>query len=154
MRQNQRVVGTKVTVVTGASLPPVGGGVDHGVAASLAVVGLAEVLDPGSHVGRTEAVAGRAGWVVLQVQHSREGLAIIGPAATVGEEVLGLAGSGAGGGLRKVVTTSDETGRGCPLVVAGEGLINVAGALSGLVSGLIWGCSLDERGALKQLSSP
>jgi len=67
LSQHQGVVGTEGSAAAGAGVPPVSGGVDHGVATSLAVVGLAEVLDPGNHVGWAQSVAGRTGWVILNI---------------------------------------------------------------------------------------
>ena len=45
----QWVGGTKPGVVTGASIPPVGGGVDHRVAANAGMVGAGEFADPVNH---------------------------------------------------------------------------------------------------------
>lgn len=117
----------KVPVVTGALGPPAGGGVDHGVATRGSLVCLAEFLDPGGHGGRGEAVA--AG---LEIEHARQGLAIAGPAAAVGDEVLGLGLAGAGAGLGEVVSAADELGLGGAGVVGAEDGIGVGGALGGL----------------------
>jgi len=42
-------VRAKPGVVTGASLPPIGGGVDHWVATNTSVVGVREIADPANH---------------------------------------------------------------------------------------------------------
>lgn len=118
----------KVPVVTGALGPPASGGVDHGVATLGSLVGLAEFLDPGGHGGRGEAVA--AG---LEIEHARQGLAIVGPAAAVGDEVLCLGLAGAGAGLGEVVSAADEFGLGGAGVVGAEDGVGVGGALGGLL---------------------
>lgn len=51
----------------------------------------------------------------------------------MGQEVLGLGGTGARVREGKVVAATDETGIGCALVVAGEGAVDVGCTLGGLV---------------------
>lgn len=82
--QHQRVLATEVAAIASASAPPVGGGIDHGIPASLAFVGLTKVTDPGHHVGGAQPIAGGTGRVVLDVQHTRQGNTIVGPATAVG----------------------------------------------------------------------
>lgn len=136
--KDKRVL-SKVPVVSGALGPPASGGVDHGVATRGSLVGLAELLDPGGHGGRGEAVA--AG---LEVEHTRQGLAIAGPAAAVGNEVLGLGLAGAGAWLGEVVSAADELGiRGAGVVFA-EGRVGVGGALGGLLL-LVWSWLQDGK---------
>ena len=48
----QRTGGTKSCIVTGASLPPISGGVDDRVTANTRVVSVGEIADPGDHRGR------------------------------------------------------------------------------------------------------
>jgi len=45
----QRISRTESGAVTGASLPPIGGGVDDRVAANAGVVGVGEIVDPANH---------------------------------------------------------------------------------------------------------
>jgi hypothetical protein len=69
--EDERVGAAELAAVAGALGPPVGGGVDHRVAAGLALVGVAKVADPVDHGGRAEPVARRAVRVVLEVNHAR-----------------------------------------------------------------------------------
>src|SRR5690242_2781635 len=77
-------------------------------------------MDPGHHRRGGEAVAGCSGGVVLHVEHAGEGDTILGPAAAVGKEEVGLCGAARGGGLGEVVTTADEAGVGGSDVLGGE----------------------------------
>lgn len=131
--QNQGVVLAERCAVTGASLPPVRGGVDHGVPASLGLVGLTEVLDPGDHVGLTDPVAFVARWIVFNVQHTGQGLAVVRPTSTMSEEVRGLGGTRATVRVGKVVTTSNQIGLARTFVVTRESLVGVGGAFRRLV---------------------
>lgn len=96
------------------------------------MVGVDEVIDPGHHRRGRQAEAGRAGGVVLDVEHAGEGDAVPGPAAAVGEEVGCLRGAGGGAGVREVVAAADEAGIGGAGVLGGEGGGGVASALGGL----------------------
>lgn len=131
-RQDQRTGTREGTAVAGARLPPVGGGVEHGVPARLAAVGVDEVLDPRDHLRVGQAVAGVARRVVLEVEHAGQGDAVVGPAAAVGEEVLGLVGARGAVRVGEVVAAADEAGRGGAGVVLREGGVDVGGALGGL----------------------
>lgn len=51
----------------------------------------------------------------------------------MGDEVLGLSGTGATGGLGKVITTTDQTGVSGTSVLAGESAGGIAGTLSCLI---------------------
>jgi len=66
-RQNQWACGMEGCAPTRACAPPVIGAVDHGVASRLGVVCIDKILDPRNHRSLTQAVAGRAGRVVLDV---------------------------------------------------------------------------------------
>lgn len=107
-------------------------GIDHGVHASLGVVGVDEVVDPGYHCRGGETVTGCAGGVVLDVEHTGEGDTILGPAATVGEEVVGLGGSSGGAGVGEMVASTDEAGLGSAGVLGGERGGDEGGAFGGL----------------------
>jgi len=54
-------------VVTGAGLPPIGGGVDHRVAANTGMVGIGEVADPANHRSSAQAVASGTVWVICPI---------------------------------------------------------------------------------------
>ena len=82
------------------------------------MVGVDEVFDPGYHGGMAEAVTGRARGVVFDVEHARQGDAVLGPAAAMGEEVVGLGSAGAGVGVGEMVAAADESGFGGAGVVA------------------------------------
>lgn len=118
-----------------ALAPPIRGGVDHRIPSRLAVVGVDEVLHPAYHRRGAEAVAGRARGVVFDVEHAREGAAVGGPAAAVGEEVGRLSGAGGGSRLGEVIAAADEAGGGGTAIVRGEGGVNVVGAFCGLRMG-------------------
>lgn len=75
-------------------------------------------MDPSNHARRTQPVAGRARWVVLDIEHARQGDAVIGPAAAVGQEEIRLSCSRTGVRMSKVVTATNETSVGCADVVA------------------------------------
>lgn len=96
------------------------------------MVGVDEVMDPGHHCRGGEAVAGCAGGVVLDVEHTGEGDTILGPATTVGEEVVGLGGSRGGAGVGEMVTATDEASLGSAGVLGGERGGDEAGAFGGL----------------------
>ena len=132
LSQHQRVICAEGSAAAGTGVPPVSGGVDHGIATRLAVVGLAEVLDPCNHIGFAQPVAGRTGWVILDIEHAGQGLAIGGPATPVGKEELGLGCTGTGVRVSKMITTPNKTGIGCTLVMAGEGAVDIGRALRGL----------------------
>lgn len=130
--EDERDGGTESLGVSGAGLPPVGRGVDHGITASFGVVAVGEGLDPGNHGAGAEAIAlGLAGGS-LEINHAGEGDAIVGPATTVGEEVIALSGS-RGVRVGEVITTTNE------LVVSSTGVLAVegggleGGSLSGLM---------------------
>jgi len=53
----QRAGRSESGVVTGAALPPIGGGVDHWVATLTGVVGVGEIADPADHRSSTQAIA-------------------------------------------------------------------------------------------------
>ena len=82
------------------------------------MVGGHEIRDPGHHGRGREAVAGRARGVVLDVEHARQGDAVAGPAAAVGEEEVGLRGAGARVRVGEVVPAADEAGGRGAVVVA------------------------------------
>ncbi|KFY92315.1 hypothetical protein V498_05038 [Pseudogymnoascus sp. VKM F-4517 (FW-2822)] len=136
--QHKRAGAAERRAVPRALGPPISGGVDHWVNASLGVVGVDKVLDPGHHRRRGEAEAGCAGGVVLDVEHAGEGDAVLGPAAAVGDEVGCLRGAGGGAGVGKVVATADEASLGGASVLGGESGGNVTSTCevdSGLVAG-------------------
>jgi len=110
------------------------------------MIGIHEVLDPGDHGRLAEAVAGRAGRVILDVEHAREGAAVGGPAAAVREEEGGLAAAGAGVGVSEVVAAADEAGVGGAGVVGGEAGVDVGSAFRGLWTGYVNKCSSRKIG--------
>jgi len=63
----QWVGGTERAAVTGASLPPIGRGVDHWVAALTGVVGVGEILDPANHRSIAQTITGGAIWVIYPI---------------------------------------------------------------------------------------
>lgn len=117
--------------VSGAGLPPVRRGVDHGVTAGSGVVTVGESLDPSDHGAGTEPVALGLTGGALQVNHTGEGDSIAGPATAIGKEVVALSSSG-GVWVGKVVTTTDEVVAGGTGVLRVEGGRLVGGSLSGL----------------------
>lgn len=126
--QDQGIVLAERCDPASAGVPPVGRGIDHGVSSGFGLVGLAKVLDPSDHGGFAESVAGWTGWVVFDIQHARESLAIIGPASTVGKEIGSLGGTGATVWVGEVVAATDQTGVGGSCVVTVELLVDVGGA--------------------------
>ena len=134
-------------VVTGASPPPVGGGVDDRVATDTGMISIGEVADPANHRGSAQAIASRAIGIICPINdgcsaHSSDEVkntirtfdvkgtwesdAIASPTSTVGDKVIGL--SGTGGPIResKVVATTNETGPGGAGVLRGEVRVLVA----------------------------
>ena len=134
-RQHKRTSATEGSTITRAGTPPVIRAVDERVAASLAVVGGDEALDPGDHGGGGEAVAGGAVGVVFDVEHPREGDAVAGPAAAVGEEEGRLRCAGGFVRVGEVVAAPDEAGVCGAGVVGGEFGVFYCGAF----------CCLGER---------
>lgn len=130
--QHERVRGRERLGVAGALVPPRVVGVDHGVAARLGVVAVGEGLDPADHGRGRQAEAGGLARDRLQVDHARKSDAVVGPAAAVGEEVIGLGGAGGRVRVRKVVAAADEAGGGGAGVVGGELGVGVCGSFGGL----------------------
>lgn len=118
--------------VARAGAPPVVGGVDQGIPARLAVIGVDEILDPGYHGRLAQAVAGRTARVVLDVQHARKSPPVPAPASAVREEEIRLGAAGAGVGVREVVSATDEASVGGTGVVVREAGVDISGALRGL----------------------
>lgn len=129
--EDKRVCFSKLATVTGTRGPPASGGIDHGVSASLSLVGVAKVFDPVDHSRCAEAVAHRAVRVRLEVNHAREGASIAAPAAAVREEVPGLCGARCAVGDREMVPASDEACVCGPRVVRVEPLVGVVVAFGG-----------------------
>ena len=121
-------------------IPPIIRTIDNRIPRRLRMIRVHEILDPGDHGGRAEAVARRAVRVVLDVEHAGQGDAVTGPAAAVGEEVVGLRGAAAGVRVGEVVAAADETGGGGAVVVGGEGGVDVVGAFC---------CLGGERGCVR-----
>lgn len=130
--QHERVGRREALGVARALVPPRVVGVDHGVAARLGVVAVREGLDPGHHGRGGEAEAGGLAGNGLEVDHARQGDAVVGPAAAVGEEVIGLGGAGGGVRVGKVVAAADEAGVGGAGVVGGKLGVGVGGSFGGL----------------------
>ena len=124
--QHERVGADKGVGVARAGRPPRRVGVEQRVPARLGVVPVAEGLDPRHHARRAQAPA-RGGALGLEVQHAGERDAVVGPAAAVGEEVVGLGGAGGLAGVRKVVAAADEAGVGGARVVCRELGVGVGG---------------------------
>lgn len=131
--QDERIVLAKGSAASSASIPPIGSGIDHRVSTRLAPIRLAKVFDPGDHRRCAQPVAGRAGGIVFNVQHSRQGNAIVGPPSPVSQEEIGLGGARAGVGVGKVVATTDEPSIRGTGVMARKATVNVSGAFGCLV---------------------
>ena len=58
---------TESGAVTGASLPPISGGVDDRVAANAGVVGVGKIADPANHRSRAQAIASGAIRVICPI---------------------------------------------------------------------------------------
>ena len=63
----QWVVGSERGAITGASLPPIGSGVDYRVAALAGMVGVGEILDPADHRRIAQAITSGATRVVCTI---------------------------------------------------------------------------------------
>ena len=55
---------TEPGIVTGARLPPIGGGVDHWVTANMGMIGVGEIVDPANHRRSAQAITSCAVWVI------------------------------------------------------------------------------------------
>ena len=64
----QRAVGSKRGAVASARSPPIGGGVDHGVATNAGMVGVGEVPDPANHRSSAQTITSGAVWVICPVK--------------------------------------------------------------------------------------
>ena len=54
--------------ITGAFLPPIGGGVDHWVASNVGTVGFGEISDPVNHRSNAQTIAGVGTiWVICPI---------------------------------------------------------------------------------------
>jgi len=56
-RKNKRVICTKTGVMSSARVPPACSAIDHGIAASLGVISVSEIVDEGHHLARRDAPA-------------------------------------------------------------------------------------------------
>ena len=90
-REHERVSVDKGAAIAGAFPPPAGVGVEHGVAGRLALVAVAEILDPGNHVALAETPACAAS-LALKIQHTWEGNTVTTPIASVRDKVTSRCG--------------------------------------------------------------
>ena len=74
--QDERTLGERFAVAR-AGVPPVSGGIDHRIPAGAALVGVDEIGNPRHHLRGAKSVACGAIGVVLDVQHTGEGDAVI-----------------------------------------------------------------------------
>lgn len=74
--EHERVGVVEGAAVAGASLPPAWVGVEHGIAGGLAVVVVAELLDPGDHGALAQAPACSAAALALEIEHTGESDAV------------------------------------------------------------------------------
>ena len=139
----QRAVGSERGAVTSAGLPPVGGGVDHWVAALAGTVGVGEILNPADHRSGAQAITSGTTWVIcpvirvfsycwtsgvekkkmvrtFDVESTREGFTITTPASTVGGKEFGLGSTRGTTRVGEVVSTTNETGTSGASVLGGE----------------------------------
>ncbi len=93
-RDPQWVVGAEAGVVAGALLPPVGRRVDDRPASRPRPVLVDEAVEPRHHPALTQAVAGRAVGVVLDVERAGQRLTVGRPCAAVSCEPVGLGSAG------------------------------------------------------------
>jgi len=70
----QRARSAESGVVTCASLPPIGGGVNHRVAADTGMVGVGEAADPANHRSGAQAIASGTIWVICPIDVQLEAL--------------------------------------------------------------------------------
>ena len=116
-----------------ASTPPVQVGIDEWVHPGRGLVCVHEILYPGHDRRRVQVVTVvAAAWVVFDVEHTGKGDPVVGPATSVGEEVLSLGGAGTVVGVGVVVTTTNQAGVGSTNVVVGELVASPGGSFSGL----------------------
>ena len=113
----ERTGAAKAAGVSGAGLPPVGGGVDQGVDTGCLLIRIDEVFDPGNHVFGAFVVAGGTVWVVFDIEHTGQCDAVLGPAATVLEEEFRLLRARGGVGKREMVASANQTGVGSALIM-------------------------------------
>jgi len=72
----QRAGRSECRTVTSATCPPIGGGVDHWVAANTGMVGVGEIADPVNHCSRAQAIASGAIRVICPIN---DGCLVSGP---------------------------------------------------------------------------
>jgi hypothetical protein len=72
------------------------------------VIGVDEVTDESDHLAGGDAPAFFIS-IGFEINHAGKSLAVLGPAATVSDEILSLGGSGALAWVGKVVGASDES---------------------------------------------
>ena len=134
--KHQRVSGCKGVGVARARFPPRWAEVKHGPASGLAVISVAEVLDPRHHCARrqTPALAVALGF---EIQHTGQGDSVSRPATAVGEEVLGLSSASRLAWMSEVVTTADQASSCGALILRREGRREIVSALGGLLSLLV-----------------
>ena len=143
-REHERVGADEGVAVARAALPPRRVGVQHRVPPRLAVVAVAEALDPGHH-GRGAETPSRRPALALEVEHTGQSDAVPGPAAAVREEVVGLRGACGLARVGEVVAAADEAGVGGACVVRGEGGVGVGCSLRCLLGGRLVGIREGEQ---------
>src|SRR5699024_642067 len=112
----------------------------------LVAVAVREAHDPLAHLLRGEpVVAGQAG-VALEVDHAGQGDAVVGPAAAVVEEEVGLFLGTAGIGAGEVIAAAGEAG-----IAGAEELVVESGAAVGAA---LRGLDIGEAGAELGLRGP
>lgn len=104
--------------ISGAGIPPVGRGVDHGVDTSGLLIRIDKVLDPGNHLCGVHTVAFVVVVrVVFDIEHPGQCNAVLRPTATVLEEPLCLRCTRGGVGKREMVASANHTGVSSALIM-------------------------------------
>ena len=96
------------------------------------MVFISEVADEGYHLAFRDAPAFIRS-VGFEVDHAGQGLAVIGPAASVGNEVIGLSGTRALSWVGEVISTTNQADVIGSVVLLCEVLVGIISAFCGLI---------------------
>ena len=142
----QWAVGSKRGAVAGARSPPIGSGIDHGVATNKGMVGVGEVPDLANHRSGAQTITSGTVWVIypakkgvqsvdlggwkytihtFDIESTWKGDPVAAPTSAVGGEEVGLSGTGRLVRVSKTVATTNQTGIGSASILGGEVWVRV-----------------------------
>lgn len=129
-RQHQRRRILKRLAISSTRRPPRRIGIQHRIPSSLRMIRISKLLYPRHHSSMRQAPALGMALLRLEINHSRERDAILGPTAAILNEEFSFGGCFVLTGVGEVVCATDELCFSSATVVLGEGLVCEACSLS------------------------